>query len=110
MSTKQRLIVHKFGGSCIVDENSYEKSLDIIQQFNDAATIVVMSAFKGVTDQLLKLISISIENLDEAQVLLDEMTQFHIEMAQHTITAEGELNDGITFIHSSLTKLKTAAQ
>jgi len=110
MSTKQQLIVHKFGGSCIVDETSYAKSLDIIRQFNETPTIIVLSAFKGATDQLLKMISLAIENLDEAISLIDEMQDFHVEMAERTITTDGDLADGIAFVHSSFTKLKAAAR
>ncbi|HME52711.1 MAG TPA: aspartate kinase [Candidatus Lokiarchaeia archaeon] len=112
MSTKQRLIIHKFGGSCIVDETSYAKTIDIIQQFNEneTATIVVLSAFKGVTDQLLKMISLSIESVDDAEVLLDEMTNFHVDMAERTIATGGELADGISFVNSCFTKLKAAAR
>ncbi|MCX8201792.1 MAG: aspartate kinase, partial [Candidatus Caldarchaeum sp.] len=66
-------IVVKLGGSVLSDESSVEKTADWVKQLRDRGhkVAVVVSALKGVTDDLLK--SAQRINPDAPPDLLDEL-------------------------------------
>ncbi|MFW9896075.1 MAG: aspartate kinase [Candidatus Thorarchaeota archaeon] len=46
------IIVMKFGGSCLLDKTAFRNILEIINIYKDVKKIIVVSAFKGITDLL----------------------------------------------------------
>ena len=61
-------VVHKFGGSSVADAQCFERVARILESpaFNARARMaVVLSACKGVTDELLQLVALA-ERRDEA--------------------------------------------
>ncbi len=110
MSSKQKAIVHKFGGSCLADANSFAKTLSILKQFNSIPTVAVLSAFKGVTDQLLQLIKLALDDLPTAEAFCAKLETFHIDMARQMIKNEAALKDSIDFISVRFIKLLNATR
>jgi aspartokinase/homoserine dehydrogenase 1 len=58
-------IVHKFGGSSVADADCFKRVADIIEAQKGPRQGVVLSACKGVTDSLLRLVSLA-ESRDDA--------------------------------------------
>ncbi len=110
MSSKQKAIVHKFGGSCLADAGSFAKTLAIIRMFQGSPTVAVLSAFKGVTDQLLQLIKLAIEDLPAAEAFCAKLEAFHVDMARQMIPDEAALKDAIDFISVRFNKLLGATR
>ncbi len=54
---KQRWWIHKFGGSSVADAACFRRVADIIEADPSARVAVVLSACRGVTDQLLGLVA-----------------------------------------------------
>jgi bifunctional aspartokinase / homoserine dehydrogenase 1 len=68
MSATDAWVVHKFGGSSVADAQCFERVARIIETapFNAPARVaVVLSACKGVTDELLQLVALA-ERRDES--------------------------------------------
>ena len=62
-SVSQRLWkVHKFGGSSLADAACFRRVGDIIEAQPDPVIGIVVSAMRGVTDQLLRLVAIAARN------------------------------------------------
>ena len=47
------VVIMKFGGSCLVDNEAFQKIYDITQIYNKERKVYVASAFNGITDLLL---------------------------------------------------------
>lgn len=49
------IVIMKFGGSCLVDKNAFDKILNITEIYKEEKKVYVVSAFNGITDMLLKM-------------------------------------------------------
>jgi aspartokinase/homoserine dehydrogenase 1 len=58
-------VVHKFGGSSLANADCFRRVADIVEAFPEACVALVLSACRGVTDELLTLVSAA-ERRDEA--------------------------------------------
>ena len=58
-------MVMKFGGSCLVDQDAFNRILEITELFSDVKKVYVISAFKGITDLLLA----TAQNVNDAKIL-----------------------------------------
>jgi len=58
-------MVMKFGGSCLVDQDAFNRILEITEIFSDVKKVYVISAFKGITDLLLA----TAQNVNDAKIL-----------------------------------------
>jgi aspartokinase/homoserine dehydrogenase 1 len=61
MKNNNNLVVHKFGGSCLLDQDSFVSIKKILAAKNE---IVVVSAIKGVTNRLQNLLDTAKANQD----------------------------------------------
>ena len=53
-NTLQKLIVMKFGGSCLIDNESFEQIIRIIDLYRPNGSIILTtSALSGITDKLM---------------------------------------------------------
>jgi aspartate kinase len=59
----------KFGGSCLIDKNAFNKILEILEIYRDFKKIIIASAFNGITDLLLN----TAENVNNSRVLDNNM-------------------------------------
>ena len=67
-------VVHKFGGSSVADADCFRKVAAIIESAPAGRLGVVLSACKGVTDALLRLVALA-ERQDQAY--RDELAELH---------------------------------
>ena len=59
MSQPDPWVVHKFGGSSVADADCFRKVAAILESAPPARLAVVLSACKGVTDALLRLVALA---------------------------------------------------
>ncbi|MFX0099168.1 MAG: aspartate kinase [Candidatus Hodarchaeota archaeon] len=108
MAREGKLIIHKFGGSCLANEEAFAKTLEIIKKFSSIPTVVVLSAFKGVTDKLIDLMTLALENIDSARKDCDKLQDFHLEMVNSTIKSMKAVDRAKKFLNETFNLLKTA--
>ena len=59
MSYPDPWVVHKFGGSSVADADCFRRVAAILESAPPARLAVVLSACKGVTDALLRLVALA---------------------------------------------------
>jgi len=66
--TKKPILVQKFGGSMLADLNGFEAAVSVIESYAGRyQLVVVLSAVRGVTDQLLRAIDRAEEGSDPSE-------------------------------------------
>jgi len=83
------IVVMKFGGSCLVDKNAFNKILNITNIYKNEKKVYVASALNGVTDLLLKT-AISVENDKETDKSLTLIEKKHIDIIEQIFIEESE--------------------
>lgn len=104
----KKIIVMKFGGSCLKDSNSFTKTFNIIERFQkeDTNLIFVCSAVSGITDYLLDSAK-KIDNLKiEPTTFIEELEKKHTQIIQSVIEGDNA-QDALEFIKSSLRQLES---
>ncbi|NMC07307.1 MAG: aspartate kinase, partial [Candidatus Lokiarchaeota archaeon] len=89
---------------------SFAKTLSIIKRFAGTPSVAVLSAFKGVTDQLLQLIKLAIEDLPAAEAFCTRLESFHVGMARQMIPDGAAQKDALDFISVRFNKLLGATR
>ena len=88
MSSTDPWVVHKFGGSSVADADCFRRVADILEALPGARLAVVLSACRGVTDALLRLIALA-ERQDEGyRGELVQLRALHAVIAETLLTAE----------------------
>jgi aspartokinase/homoserine dehydrogenase 1 len=57
MTGDRRWVVHKFGGSSLADANCFRRVAVIVEQLPESRVAIVLSACRGVTDELIDLVA-----------------------------------------------------
>ncbi len=81
---KSNLVVHKFGGSCLIDQASIEGIKKILPAKNE---IIVVSAIKGITNRLQALLDLAKANLDYSAETTS-LQELHANLAHALLGAE----------------------
>lgn len=80
-----KIIVMKFGGSCLTDGESMMRAANIVRDSSkEAGVVVVVSAMKGVTDDLLRMLETSMRGKSVSENVEDLMLN-HVEAANQAI-------------------------
>lgn len=81
---KSNLVVHKFGGSCLISQESIESIKEILPEKNE---IIVVSAIKGVTNRLQALLDLAKANSDYSAEI-QSLQELHANLADFLLGAE----------------------
>ncbi len=88
MSKTDPWVVHKFGGSSVADADCFRRVAAIIEALPATRVGVVLSACRGVTDALLRLVALA-ERQDEGyRAELAQLRARHAAIAQALLTAD----------------------
>jgi len=81
-------VVHKFGGSSVADADCFRRVADILESLPGTRLGVVLSACRGVTDALLRLVALA-ERQDEGyRTELASLRGRHAAIAEALLTAD----------------------
>lgn len=87
------MIIMKFGGSSIKDAQAMLRVADIVEQHLPQQPLVVLSALGGVTDQLLRLHQVALEQKDlQLSSEFNNLKDRHLQMLK-TLIAENRILD-----------------
>jgi len=99
------LIVHKFGGSCLKDPKSFEKTLKIIEKFRKHEMIFVCSALSGLTDYLLETAEGVADHHFQVEERIVAIKERHINLINEVFTGKKAKDQLIEFLDTSLKRL-----
>lgn len=83
------IVVMKFGGSCLTDKDSFKKILKITDIYKNDKKVYVASAFKGITDLLLKTAQ-NLESDKDIDMYLTLIEKIHIDLIEQIFTEDSE--------------------
>ncbi|HTT41957.1 MAG TPA: bifunctional aspartate kinase/homoserine dehydrogenase I [Steroidobacteraceae bacterium] len=86
MSQPDPWVVHKFGGSSVADADCFRKVAAILEAAPPARLAVVLSACKGVTDALLRLVALAERQDGTYRSELAQLRSRHAAIAQELLT------------------------
>jgi len=86
MSQPDPWVVHKFGGSSVADADCFRKVAAILEAAPPARLAVVLSACKGVTDALLRLVALAERQDGSYRAELSQLRSRHAAIAQEVLT------------------------
>jgi len=95
------LIVHKFGGSCLKDPNSFEKTLKIIDKFREHNMVFVCSALSGLTDYLIETAEGVADHHFKVEERISAIKERHIHLINEVFSGEKEKKELMDFLDTS---------
>src|SRR5467141_3678791 len=81
-------VVHKFGGSSVADADCFRKVAAILDSVPAARLGVVLSACKGVTDALLRLVALAERQDDSYRTEIAALRARHAAIAETLLASE----------------------
>jgi bifunctional aspartokinase / homoserine dehydrogenase 1 len=80
-------IVHKFGGSSVADAACFRRVADIVESSSNPREAVVLSACRGVTDALLKSVTMAENPNGDMTAVIEELWKRHETLAAELLSA-----------------------
>ena len=88
MANTASWVVHKFGGSSVADADCFRRVADIIESQPPGPQGIVLSACRGVTDALLKLVQLAESQDDGYRAELAKLRARHAAIAESVLRPE----------------------
>jgi bifunctional aspartokinase / homoserine dehydrogenase 1 len=82
-------VVHKFGGSSVADADCFRKVAAILESAPAGRLAVVLSACRGVTDALLRVVALAERADERVQGELAQLRERHLGIANELLSTEG---------------------
>lgn len=108
LTKKNKLVVMKFGGSCLQDADSFEQVTNILNKYlkESPNLIIVESAIKGVTDEIINFYNKSCNDDPESQFLIEKIYKLHENVINQIIDKNKvEYKDTIEFLKKNIEEL-----
>ncbi len=108
-----RTLVMKFGGTSVGSSEAIQQAASIVQKHkqNWDNLVVVVSAMRGVTDQLIKSARLSATNrYEEAVAVIAEIKRNHLEVIENLIPDETTRAQVLTVVQKRLDELSSYCQ
>ena len=105
------MIVMKFGGTSVEDARAIDNAIALVARQQKQHPVVVLSAIAGATDVLLKSAELSVaEHLDEATLLLNNLLERHVLIAENLIDSRSSVQQLIFQLRNRFEELKNLSQ
>src|ERR1700719_4579109 len=89
MLTPTPWVVHKFGGSSVADADCFRKVAAILESAPAGRLGVVLSACRGVTDALLRIVALAEREDERVRGEIAQLRERHLGIADELLSAEG---------------------
>src|SRR6201987_1076221 len=90
-------VVHKFGGSSVADADCFRKVAAILESAPAGRLGVVLSACRGVTDALLRLVSLAERQDERVREEIVQLRARHAAIADELLSADAALRYKASF-------------
>jgi aspartate kinase len=109
---KQDLIIMKFGGSCLQDGQSFTQTTEIVRNYLEKSKlIIVASAMKGVTDELINFYKQSCNENLENETCLNNINNIHNILIKHLFKPGSiEYEKSMSFLRKNYDELTQLGQ
>ena len=105
------MIVMKFGGTSVEDARAIDNAIALVARQQKQHPVVVLSAIAGATDALLKSAELSVaEHFDEATLLLNNLLERHVLIAENLIDSRSSVQQLIFQLRNRFEELKNLSQ
>ena len=105
------MIVMKFGGTSVEHARAIDNAIALVVRQKKKNPVVVLSAIAGATDALLKSAELSVaERLDEATLLLNDLLERHVLIAENLIDSRSGVQQLIFQLRSRFEELRNLSQ
>jgi aspartate kinase len=104
----KKITVHKLGGSCLKDSASFEKIIEIIKAYEKTGLVLVASALKGVTNQLIEFMEACSNRSITPNQIIEKLILNHMTIAEKVIKDPETLKITESFITDLSQQLKQA--
>ena len=85
----EKVVVMKFGGSCLVDSDSFDQIVNIIQLYRPKDKVIITtSALSGITDKLMEFYKSSCVESIECDDLLEDIYKIHLALLKTIIPSD----------------------
>src|SRR6516225_8598635 len=81
-------VVHKFGGSSVADADCFRKVAAILEAAPAGRLAVVLSACRGVTDALLRLVALAERHDERVSAEIVQLRERHVAIANELLSPE----------------------
>lgn len=107
INEKNSLVVMKFGGSCLQDASSFEQTTKIIKKYlKESKLIIITSAIKGITDQLIDFYNKSCSEGSECKYIVEDLYNSHEKVIDQVIDKNKiEYKNSIEFLQKNIDEL-----
>ena len=107
-SSKNSLIVMKFGGSCLQNRESYLQIINIVNKYmKSTQVLIVVSAIQGITNKLIEFYEKSCSEENNCDPLIEEIYNMHIQLVDCIIDKNRpEYNETVEFLQTNIEELK----
>jgi len=97
----------KFGGSCLQDARSYTQTAEIIRKYIDKSRLVIVaSAMKGITDELINFYIKSCSEDSDCEMTLKNINYIHKNVIDKLIDSKSiEYESAISFLKKNIDEL-----
>jgi len=104
----KNLVIMKFGGSCLLDKESFEQIVKIIQIYKPQNRLIITtSALSGITDKLMEFYKKSCVEDVECNDLLEEIHVMHKNLLNRVISQEkSEYKKTLEIIENDIDEIK----
>jgi bifunctional aspartokinase / homoserine dehydrogenase 1 len=79
-------VVHKFGGSSVADASCFRRVADILEASANSREAVVLSACRGVTDELLGLVTLAEQPDGDLASAIEQLKRRHEKLAEELLS------------------------
>src|SRR5215468_2921676 len=90
-------VVHKFGGSSVADADCFRKVAAILEAAPAGRLAVVLSACRGVTDALLRLVALAERQDERVSAEITQLRDRHLAIATELLSPEGAQRYRVAF-------------
>jgi aspartokinase/homoserine dehydrogenase 1 len=107
-SSKNSLIVMKFGGSCLQDRDSYLQITNILNKYmKSTRVLIVVSAIQGMTNKLIEFYEKSCSEENNCDQLIEEIYNMHIQFVDDLLDKNRvEYAETVEFLQTNIEELK----
>ncbi|MBY9015364.1 MAG: aspartate kinase [Candidatus Lokiarchaeota archaeon] len=107
-TSKNSLVIMKFGGSCLKNRNSFIQITNIIKKYiKSTRLLIVVSAIQGMTNKLIEFYEKSCSEKYNCDLLVEEIYNTHIQLVDDILDKnQDEYDETVEFLQTNIEELK----
>ena len=107
-SSKNSLVIMKFGGSCLLNRESYLQITNIVKEYmKSTRVLIVVSAIKGMTNKLINFYEKSCSEEKDCDLIIEDIYNDHFQLIKKLFDEDSsEYGDTLEILQKNFEDLK----